>query len=204
MAIIKKVFPGKEKEIAEKAAKIMKDGGVIVFPTESSYGLGVDATKETAIKKIALIKQQPEEKNISIIVANLEQAEQFGFIKEDAKKLAERFMPGPLTLVVKKKPGISNLLGDETIAFRISSNPIARTVCTALGNGITATSANLHEKPNIYDSREVIKEFNNRVHLIINDGELAHNTPSTIYNVLEKRILRTGPIMEFRIKQALG
>ena len=180
MAIIKKVFPGKEKEIAEKAARIMKEGGVIVFPTESSYGLGVDATNETAIKKIALIKQQPEEKNISIIVANLEQAEQFGFIKEDAKKLAKRFMPGPLTLVVKKKPGISNLLGDETIAFRISSNPIARTVCTALGNGITATSANLHEKPNIYDSREVIKEFNNRVHLIINDGELAPNTPSTI------------------------
>ncbi len=204
MAIIKKMFPGKEREIAEKAAKIMKEGGVIIFPTESSYGLGVDATNEIAIKKIAKIKQQPEEKNISIIVANLEQAEQFGFIKEDARKLAERFMPGPLTLIVKKKPGVSSLLGNETIAFRISSNPIARAVCGALGNGITATSANLHEKPNIYDAREAIKEFNNRVHMIIDDGELAHNTPSTIYNVQEKRILRTGPIMEFRIKQALG
>ncbi len=204
MAIIKKMFPGKEKEIAEKAAKIMKEGGVIVFPTESSYGIGVDATNETAIKKIALIKQQPEEKNISIIVSNIEQAEQFGFVKEDAKKLVERFMPGPLTLIVKKKPGVSRLLGNETIAFRISSNPIARSVCTALGNGITATSANLHERPNIYDAREAIKEFNNRVHLIIDDGELAHNTPSTIYNVQEKKILRTGPIMEFRIKQALG
>ena len=68
----------------------------------------------------------------------------------------------------------------------------------------TATSANLHEKPNIYDSREAIKEFNNRVHLIIDDGELAHNTPSTIYNIQEKRILRTGPVTELRIKQMIG
>ncbi len=204
MAIIKKVFPGKEKEITAKAARIMKEGGVVIFPTESSYGIGVDATNETAIKKIAPIKGQPEEKNISIIVSSQAQAEQFGFVKEEAKKLVERFMPGPLTLIVKKKPGISNLLGTETIAFRISSNPIARSICTELGNGITATSANLHEMPNIYSGREVIKQFNNRVHMIIDDEELAHNTPSTIYNVQEKRILRTGPVTELRIKQALG
>ena len=121
MAIIKKVFPGKEKEIAEKAARIMKEGGVIVFPTESSYGIGVDATNEKAIKKIALIKQQSEEKNISIIVSNLEQAEQFGFIKEDAKKLAERFMPGPLTLVVKKSQGFQTCLAMKQLLLEFQA-----------------------------------------------------------------------------------
>jgi len=204
MAILKQLLGGNEKAIVEKAARLMKTGGVVIFPTESSYGIGVDAVNETAIKKIAPIKQQPEAKNISVVVANIEQAEQFGFIKEPAKKLVEKFMPGPLTLVVKKKPGISNLLGEETIAFRISSNKIAREICEALGNAITATSANLHGRPSIYSGREVVKEFNNRVHMIIDAGELARHEPSTIFNVATKQIIRHGPITEQQIMQALS
>jgi len=203
MAIIKKLIAGNEQAVVKKAVDIMKKGGVIVFPTESSYGLGTDATNETAIKKIASIKNQPEEKNISIIVANLEQAKQFGLITEPARKLVERFMPGPLTLVVEKRANVPNALAEKTIAFRISSNEIANALCEEMGNPITATSANLHNGPNIYSGREVIKQFNNRAHLIIDAGELPHNSPSTIYDVANERILRTGPIMEFRIKQAL-
>jgi len=203
MAIIKQLIPGKEQAIVEKAARLMKTGGVVVFPTESSYGLGVDATNETAIKKLAAIKQQPEEKNVSIIVAELEQAEAFGKIGEEARKLVERFMPGPLTLVVEKKFGVPDVLAEKTIAFRISSNKIARMLCTELGNAITATSANLHGRPSIYSGREVVKQFNNRVHMIIDAGELPRNSPSTIYDVEGKRILRNGPVTELRIKQVL-
>jgi len=204
MAIIKQILGGNERAIVEKAARLMKKGGVIVFPTESSYGLGVDATNEIAIKKIPSIKQQPEEKNISVIVSNLEQARAFGKISEDAEKLVEKFMPGPLTLVVKKKPGVPDVLAETTIAFRISSNRIARSICEALGNAMTATSANLHGGPSIYSGREVIRQFNNRAHMIIDAGELEHNAPSTIYNVVEKRVLRHGPITELQITQALG
>jgi len=204
MAILKQLLGGNEEAIAEKAARIMKKGGVVIFPTESSYGIGVDATNEVAIKKIAPVKQQPEEKNISIIVADIEQAEQFGILGEEARKLAEKFMPGPLTLVVKKKPGVSAVLAETTIAFRISENRFARKVCEKLGNGITATSANLHGRPSIYSGKEVVREFNNRVHMIVDAGELVHNAPSTIYNVQEKRVLRHGPITEQQIKQALG
>ena len=204
MAIVKQLLGGNERKIIEKAARIMKEGGVIIFPTETSYGIGVDATNEIAIKKIAAVKQQPEEKNISVIVADLEQAERFGKIGEEAKKLAEKFMPGPLTLVVPKKSGIPDVLAERTIAFRISSNRIARALCEQLGNAITATSANLHGRPSTYSGREVVKLFNNRAHMIIDAGELAHNAPSTIYNVEEKNILRHGPISELQIKQALG
>jgi L-threonylcarbamoyladenylate synthase len=204
MAIIKQILGGNERKIIEKAARIMKEGGVVIIPTETSYGIGVDATNEIAIKKIAAVKQQPQEKNISVIVSDLEQAKRFGKISEEAKKLVEKFMPGPLTLVVGKKPGIPDVLAERTIAFRISSNRIARAVCEQLGNAITATSANLHGRPSIYSGREVVKLFNNRVHMIIDAGELQHNAPSTIYNVLEKKILRHGPISELQIKQALG
>ena len=203
MAIVKQILGGNERKIIEKAARIMKEGGVVIIPTETSYGIGVDATNETAIKKIAAVKQQPEEKHISIIVADLEQAEKFGRIGEEARKLVEKFMPGPLTLVVKKKPGVPDLLAENSIAFRISSNRIARAVCEQLGNGVTATSANLHGRPSIYSAREVVKQFNNRVHMIIDAGELQHNSPSTIFDMEEKRVLRLGPITEMQITQVL-
>ena len=204
MAIVKQLLGGNERAIIEKAVRIMKEGGVIIFPTESSYGIGVDATNETAIRKIAAVKQQPEEKNTSIVVADLEQAKRFGKITGEAEKLAKKFMPGPLTLVVEKNPGVPELLAERTIAFRISSNPVARKLCTALGNGITATSANLHGRPSIYEAKDVIKEFNNRVHMIIDAGNLLHVAPSTIYDVEQKKVLRQGPITEQQIRQALG
>ena len=204
MAIVKQLLGGNEQAIVQKAARIMKNGGVLVFPTESSYGLGVDATNEIAVKKLAPIKQQPEEKNVSIIVADLEQAKRFGKIGEEAEKLVERFMPGSLTLVVEKKPGVPDALAERTIAFRISSNRIAREICKELGNAVTATSANLHGRPSIYSGREVIKQFNNRAHMIIDAGELPRNAPSTIYDVQQKRILRHGPISEQQIRQVLS
>lgn len=204
MAIIKQLLGGNEKAIIEKAARIMKDGGVVIFPTESSYGIGVDALNEAAIRKIAPIKGQPEEKNISIVVADLEQAKRFGKISEDAEKLAQKFMPGPLTLVVQKQSGVPNALAGETIAFRVSGSRVARGLCAALGNGITATSANMHGRPSTYSAKEVIKEFNSRVHMIIDAGELPHNAPSTIYDVAQKKVLRYGPVSELQIKIALG
>ena len=204
MAIVKQLIGGNEKAVIEKAARILKKGGLVIFPTESSYGLGADATNVIAIKKIASAKGQPEEKAVSVIVSDLEQAKKFGKITAEAEKLVERFMQGPLTLVVEKQPSVPDELAESTIAFRISSNRIARELCMELGNAITATSANLHGRPSIYSGREVIKEFNNRAHMIIDVGDLEHNAPSTIYDVANKKILRNGPIMEFRIKQALA
>ncbi len=204
MAIVKQLLGGNEKAIIEKAARILKKGGLVVFPTESSYGLGADASNPVAVKKIASAKSQPEEKAISVIAADLEQAKKFGKITGEAKKLAERLMPGPLTLVVEKQASVPNELAEKTIAFRISSNRIARELCRELGNAITATSANLHGRPSIYSGHEVVKQFNNRVHMIIDAGDLPKNPASTIYDAATGRVLRHGPIGEIRIKQALG
>ena len=204
MAIVKELLGGNERAIIEKAARLLKEGAVVIIPTETSYGIAVDATDETAIKKIAPVKGHPEEKNISVIVANLEQAKNFGKINEDAEKLVKKFMPGPLTLVVEKKPNVPNALAEHTIAFRISSNRIANAICEQVGHAITATSANLHGRPNIYSAREVVKEFNNRVQMIVDAGDLPRNAPSTIYDLANKKVMRHGPVTELQIKQALG
>lgn len=203
MAIIARLFQGDIKKTAQKAAAILKEGGTVVFPTESSYGLGADARNSNAIRKIATIKQQPPTKQVSIIAADLQQAETFGKMNEEAKKLAGKFMPGPLTLVVEKQHSVPAELSEKTIAFRISSHAFAREMCTALGAPVTATSANMHGMPSIYSAREIIKQFGNKASMIVDAGELPHDQPSTIYDLTQHKILRKGPIDELLIKKAL-
>ena len=203
MATVLKLFDGNRKELAQKAAGALKGGGVVIFPTESSYGMGADAKISTAIRKVGSIKQQPPTKQVSIIVSDLQQAGAFGKITEEAKTLCAQFMPGPLTLVVEKQQSVPPELSERTIAFRISEHPFAREMCAALGNAVTATSANMHDKPSVYSAREIIKQFGNRVQMIIDAGELQHNQPSTIYDLTQHKIVRHGPIDEILIKKAL-
>ncbi|MCX6798962.1 MAG: L-threonylcarbamoyladenylate synthase [Candidatus Diapherotrites archaeon] len=203
MAVISKLFEGNRKEVAQKAAAVLREGGTVVFPTESSYGLGADARHPAAIRKVGAIKQQPPTKQISIIVADLQQAAAFGKITDDAKKLAEKFMPGPLTLVVEKQPSVPLELSERTIAFRISSHPFAWELCATLGSAITATSANMYDKPSIYSGREVIKQFGNKATMIVDAGELPHNPPSTIYDLTTGKVLRRGPVDEILIRKVL-
>ncbi len=203
MAILLKLFKGNEERVVEKAVRILQKGGTIIFPTESSYGLGADAGNANAVRKVWAIKRQPPTKQISIIVADLQQAAKFGRLSEDAKKLAGKLMPGPLTLVVEKQASVPSELSEKTVAFRISSHPIARALCRGLDSAVTATSANMHNRPSIYSAKEIIKQFNNKADLIIDAGELPHNPPSTIYDLAAGRILRHGPIDEALIRKVL-
>ena len=203
MAITMKLFDATRNMALDKAVQMLNKGGTVIFPTESSYGLGADAKKPNAIRKIFSIKQQPPTKQVSIIVDSLEQAEKFGKLNEDAKKLAAEFMPGPLTLVVEKQYSVPNELSEKTIAFRISSHPIARELCKRFGSAITATSANRHNSPSIYSGKEIVKQFHNKVDMIIDAGELSHNAPSTIFDIATKQILRRGAIPEDMIRKVL-
>ncbi len=192
------------KEIAEKAAECLKEGRLIVFPTETCYGLGADATNEKAVKKIAKIKEQPEQKEISVIVSSLNQIEKYAELDNNAKKIAEKFFPSPLTLVVAKKKNRLNWLAKGTIAFRIPSNEIALGICRMLGKPVTATSANIHGKKEIYDSEEAIKYFSGKVDLIIDAGKLKEEKPSTLFDVQNKKVLREGKITEKEILEVIA
>lgn len=178
------------------AAKILHGGGIVIYPTESSYGIAADATNSKAIKKIFAIKKRPHEKNIPIIVADKKMASRYLLLTEDHKKLL-RLMPGPLTLTAQKKFPAKYLGG-----FRISSNKAAEGLSKRLGKPLTATSANISGRKPLYRIKDVIKTFGS-VDLIIDSGDLPKRIASTVFSVEERKIIRKGPITKKEILSAL-
>ena len=184
------------KKLIEKAIDILKNGGLIVYPTETCYGIGCDALNENAVEKIYRVKKREKKKPLSIIVSSLEMMRKYGKITKEVEYLVKKFMPGPLTIVVEKKRTIPDILNPKEIAFRISSHPIAQQLVKELDKPITATSANISGSKPIYSSEEIVKIFNGKVDMIIDSGNLPLIQPSTIIRVKKSKIelIREGAI----------
>ncbi len=180
----------------ETAAKVITEGGVVAFPTETSYGLGADATNPEAVKKLFALKGREEGKPVPIIVSDLRMAREYAEINPVAEMLANDFMPGPLTLVVDKKPGIPDAVSSMGIAFRIPSNHIARAIASAVGKPVTATSANLSGEPAIYKESLLLAAFEGKIPFIVSTGELTATPASTVVDVrtLPPKLVREGPV----------
>ncbi|MDD5148002.1 MAG: L-threonylcarbamoyladenylate synthase [Candidatus ainarchaeum sp.] len=190
------------KTALQKAVDALEKGGVVVFPTETSYGIGADALDEKAVEKVHEAKKQPHDKPISVIVSDLKQAEKIAELNEEAGALAKKFFPGPLTIIAPEKKVPKNLTRNG-IAFRISENKFARELCKKFGRPVTATSANIHNEPAIYNPEELIEKFNGRVDLIIDAGILPQREASTIYSTIGHKIIREGKITKKEIEKAL-
>ena len=186
-----------------KMAKVIKNGGVIIYPTETAYGIGVDALNKKAILKVHKVKKQPTSKLISIIVPSIEVAKKFGKINNGAEKIVEKFMPGPLTLIVKKQKKVPDVLSRKTIAFRISSNKTANAIARKFGGAITATSANIHNEPPVYSFKKAFEVFDGKVDVIVDAGNLPRRKASTVYDVLNRAIVRKGPVSEKEIEKVI-
>jgi L-threonylcarbamoyladenylate synthase len=181
----------------ETAVELILKGGVVVFPTETSYGIGADATNEQAIRKVFGLKGREHDKGLPVIAGDLAMMRQYGEITPQAEKLARSFMPGPLTLVVERKPGgLPEALGGQGVAFRIPGNEIARAISEEAGVPITSTSANKSGEPSLYKASEVRREFEGRVDAIISSGDLSQTPSSTIVDLraAEPRLVRDGPV----------
>jgi len=190
--------------ILEEVAEELKKGKLVVYPTETCYGLGTNALNVKAVRKIYEIKKRPLKSNLTVIVDSLETAKKYGKIDKLAEKLVKKFMPGPLTLIVDKKknfPKLTNL----AFAFRISSNPIANYLAKFSKVPIVATSANPHRKPSIYSGKKAIQEFEGKVDIILDSGKLRKTKPSTIVDLRNKKpkLIREGPIDFRRILEFL-
>lgn len=194
--ISKKKFP---KKALLAAVSEIKKGNIAVIPTETSYGLACLASNKKTVKQIARIKKQPAAKAVSIIVPSLAVAKKYGHISTEAKLLMQKFMPGPLTLIVSAKKNAWHL-GGKTIAFRISSNEFANSLCEKLRDAITATSANIHGEPDTYSGKKAAQIFAGKVSLVVDGGSLPKRAPSTIYDVQAAKVLRKGKITEKQIK----
>ncbi|MFH1780256.1 MAG: L-threonylcarbamoyladenylate synthase [Candidatus Micrarchaeota archaeon] len=184
---------GKTIDVAVKA---LHNKGIIIFPTETSYGLGCDATNEEAIKKIFELKGRDYEKSLPIIVSDARMIKEYANLNPLAEYLIEQYLPGPLTIIVEKNEKISDSLSKNGIAFRIPSREFTRLLVQEAGVPLVSTSANASGKQQPYNISEVIQEFDGKVDVIIDSGNLPPINPSTIIDTRREppEILREGPL----------
>jgi len=196
---MKAIISAKDKNAAKIAAQFLKKGEIIIYPTETSYGIGADIENKKALEKIYAIKQRPIEKQLIYLVSTISMAKKYAIITKDHEKLIKRFMPGPLTLVAK---GNKNNINE--FAFRISSNKLANSIVKAFGKPIASTSANFTGDPPLYKIRDVFKHFQDQVSLIIDAGDLPVTQSSTVVDLFNGiTIRREGPITKKQITGAL-
>ncbi len=183
----------------KSAAEIIRQGGLVAFPTETVYGLGGDGTNPDAAKKIYSAKGRPSDNPLIIHVARPSDAEKYTYTNETYYKLADRFMPGPLTVVLRARDNVplATRGGLSTVAVRCPSNPIARKLIEYADRPIAAPSANLSGSPSPTSARHVIDDMQGRIEMIIDGGECEIGLESTIVKIEDDGsmvLLRPGRI----------
>jgi L-threonylcarbamoyladenylate synthase len=195
---------------ARSAAAALGKGGVIIFPTDTLYGLGADAFSDEAVARIYTIKGRDEKKPIHAIVSDLEMAGQYGIVDDMIYQLAEKLPKGKVTFVVKKKPGVDTGIARsiETFGFRIPDSSFCRTLAGAFGRPLTATSANRSGQDTPRDLSGIIVQLGSDtgIDLAIDAGALPASSPSTVVDVStgEAIILREGAVSKSEIEHVLG
>lgn len=170
---------------------------MIAFPTDTVYGLGAGAFNEGAIQKLFEIKGREQTKAIAVLLGNIDQLEQVTVeMGETAQILAEKFWPGPLTIVVPRHPDLSDILSPSpTIGVRIPDHPTVIELLSITGP-LAVTSANLSGRENAMTAQEVHAQLGNKIDLILDGGETPGGAPSTVVDVSRGKIeiIREGPI----------
>ena len=187
------------EEVLNNAVKILQDGGIIIYPTDTLYGLGANALNENAVLKIYKIKKQNKNKPISVIVRDLKMARKIACLDSKVEKILNRIWPGPITVVLRKKDIISDVLtgNGETVAVRIPDNEFISMLMKKIDFPITATSANISGENNLLKSKEIIDKFKKAKFapdLFIDVGDVKNPTASTIVDLTTEvsKILRVG------------
>lgn len=192
------------------AAQILSDGGLVAFPTETVYGLGADATRGEAVARIYEAKQRPSFNPLISHVTGLDMALTLGEFGASARLLAQKFWPGPLTLVVKaaRECSISALAraGLDTVALRAPVHPVARDIIAAFGRPVAAPSANRSGRISPTSAADVMSELTGRCELVIDGGTCAVGLESTIVDCSGDQpvLLRPGGLAREEIERVLG
>ena len=198
-----------DTNIIKEAGEVLKKGGLVAFPTETVYGLGGDALNPDSSKKIYAAKGRPSDNPLIVHISNLKALEKIvKDIPSDALKLADKYWPGPLTMIFNKNDVVPKETtgGLETVAVRMPSNKIARALIDASGGYIAAPSANLSGRPSPTVAKYVIEDMDGRIDIILDGGESDVGLESTIVDFTEGKpiILRPGYITQKMLEEALS
>lgn len=193
-------------QAAMAAAEDIAAGNLIVYPTDTVYGIGADIYNEVAVKNLYLAKRRPFDMALSVAVADRKMMESVAILNETADKLIKTFLPGPLTIIIKKNPEVPDIVtaGSQKVGIRIPDHPIALEIARRSGP-IVATSANIHFQPDAIDIGMATAALGNSVSTYIDAGHSPSGKPSTIIWIKDKEyeIIRQGPITEDMIKEVL-
>ena len=192
----------------DRAAEILVSGGLVAYPTESFYGLAVDATNEKAIQRLFRAKKRSGSRPVLILIPSVEILSRYvDPIPPIALRLMETFWPGGLTLVFGAGPRVSPLLaaGTNKIGVRLSSHPVAMALTQAIGVPISGTSANISGEPACRNADDVLACLGERVDLILDGGMTTGAAGSTVLDVTvdPPRILREGMIHQSRLEKVI-
>ena len=208
--IIKRITNTEDDEnIYEQAGKILREGGLVAFPTETVYGLGADALDADASGKIYAAKGRPSDNPLIVHIASVDAlydlAEE---IPDKALKLADKFWPGPLTMILKKQSKVPDSItgGLGTVAIRMPSHPVAAELIRSSGVYIAAPSANTSGKPSPTRAEHVINDLSGKIDMIIQDDTVDIGVESTIIDLSEEipTILRPGYITKEMFEEVIG
>ena len=197
-------------EIIHKAVTVIQRNGVIVYPTDTVYGLGVIALRTHCLERLFKLKKRPQTKPVPIMIGNIAMAKKLALVDRRTEKVLEAVWPGPVTVVLAKRQIVPDILtaGKRTVGLRIPDCRLIQILLASLGEPITATSANFSGSSPLVSAVEVIKVFEKaypRPDLILDAGDLPNNPPSTVLDLTgsQPKILRVGPTSKENLLESL-
>jgi len=193
----------------EAAISILKQGGIVAFPTDTVYGLGAGANIPQGVERVYQVKERPQNMALPLLLAHTSQISEVAeLVPQVAWLLADKFLPGALTIVLYKAKSVSDIItaGGRTVAIRVPAHPVPVALAQGLGAPIVGTSANLSGKPSALTAGEVYSQFGDNIDLVIDGGRCPGGIESTIVDVTGETpvILREGAISREELRQVCG
>lgn len=191
------------------ASKIIKDGGLVAMPTETVYGLAASIKNKDAIKNIFKVKERPLDKPLIVHISDISDVKKYAKYDDRVTILAEKFWPGPLTIILNALDNVKNLdvisSNTQTISFRMPNHPVAIELIKKVGTPLVAPSANMSGHPSPTSAQEVQKDLRDRINFILDGGKCEIGTASTVLNLTQKqgKILRLGTISKEDLEKTL-
>jgi len=199
-------LPSSIQQQVEDGISILRQGGLVAFPTDTVYGLGASANLPQAVEKVYQVKQRPRDRALPLLLADISQISEVAYpVSQVAWRLARAFLPGALTLVLPKSKSVPDIItaGGKTVAVRVPAHPIPVALAKGLGTPIVGTSANISGQPSPLTAGEVSIQFGNKMELIIDGGRCPGGRESTVVDVTGEVpvMLREGAIAREKLRQ---
>jgi L-threonylcarbamoyladenylate synthase len=199
------------REAIEEAVRVVSKGGVIIYPTDTVYGIGCDATNKDAVRRVFRIKKRPEDKAVPILISDLEMAKKAAYFDDKVEKMLLSVWPGPVTVLLSKKYSLPGIVtgSKPTVALRIPDYKVTHYMLVLCGVPLVATSANISGQPSSNRIEEVIEQFKKtdlRPDLVLDAGDLKFSEPSTILDLSTGKpiITRVGLVNKKKLFEIIG